>query len=76
MLIMMMTVKIVIISTLYVFCPFNPYDMLRNVICHGEITNNYFGGIKEVGVIRERPGNRRPKNRQQNSPSPETRNFM
>lgn len=34
------------------------------------------GGIKEVGVIRERPGNRRPKNRQQNSPSPETRNFM
>ena len=41
----MMTVKTVIISTLYVFCPFNPYDMLRNVICHGEITNNYFNII-------------------------------
>lgn len=34
------------------------------------------GGMKEVGVIRERPGNRRLKNRQQNSPSPKTRNFM
>ena len=34
------------------------------------------GGVKEVGVIRERPGNRRPKTRQQNSSCPETRNFM
>lgn len=34
------------------------------------------GGMKEVEVIRERPGNRRPKTRQQNSSSPETRNFM
>lgn len=42
---MMMTVKIVIISTLYVFFPFNPYDMLRNVICHGETTNNSFNII-------------------------------
>ena len=31
------------------------------------------GGVKEVGVIRERPGNRRPKTRQQNSSCPETR---
>lgn len=29
------------------------------------------GGVKEVGVIRDRPGNRRPKTRQQNSSCPE-----
>lgn len=46
MLIMMMTVKIVIISTLYVFLlSFKPYDMLRNVICHGTIIKNYFNII-------------------------------
>jgi len=46
MLIIMMAVKIVIISTLYVFLlSFNPYDMLRNVICQGEIINNHFNII-------------------------------